>query len=94
MTGYVDDDGFISEQEYNRRMSMIRGGFTPVDDDAPVLVSRELFEEMLEAVAKRDGKELEPKYSGTYRGTLTYVEATVYEMEPHPDPLNVAADQG
>ena len=71
-------------------MSIIPGGFTPVnEDDIPVLIARELFEDMLAAVEKRDGKALEVKYGSTYRGTVTYCEATIYEMEPHPDPLTV-----
>lgn len=59
------------------------------EDDIPVLISRELFEDMVEAVERRDGKSLEVRYSGTYRGTLTYSEATVYELDPHPDALTV-----
>ena len=67
-------------------MSVIHGGFTPTDNDAPVLISRDLFEYMLRVVGERDGKTLEAQYSGTVRGTTTYVEATVFEMEDAEEP--------
>ena len=60
------------------------------EENIPILVSKELFEDMLEAVEQRDGKSLTVEYSGTLRGTVTYCEATVYELEPHPDPMTVA----
>jgi hypothetical protein len=69
-------------------MTHLHGGFTPVNDDAPVLVERELFEQMVEAMAKAEGKEFTLEYT-TLRGTITYANATVYETEPHPDPLTV-----
>lgn len=69
---------------------MIDGSFTPKDEaDIPVLVSRALFEECVEAMAKAQGKEFEVKYGGTLRGTVTYCEATVYDLDPIPDSLTV-----
>lgn len=97
-TGYVDDDGFITKEEFDRRMAMRAGGvipgaFTPTDEmTIPVLVDRTLFEDMVGAIEERDGKTLEVKYGGTMRGTLTYCEATVYEVEPHPDPMTVGSE--
>ena len=62
------------------------------EENIPVLVSREVFENMLEAVEQRDGKTFEVDYRGTIRGTVTYCEATVYETDPHPDALTVGQE--
>lgn len=72
-------------------MSIINGSFAPQDDDSPrfVLVEADLFLDLVDALSERENLSYDIEMGTPYRGTITYYEPTIYETEPHPDPLDV-----
>lgn len=63
-------------------------GYEP-QEGAPVLMSRELFEEFIRLKQEAEGVTMEVEYGMTIRGTTTYCEPTIYTLDTPPDPLTV-----
>lgn len=68
--------------------------FTPQDDDnKAALVSKDLFDELLDCWKRcNPDRNVEVEWGGAHRGTVTYYEPTIFELDPHPDPLTVGQD--
>ena len=68
--------------------------FTPKDEEnMAALVSKPLFDELMDLYrAAHPEKNIEVDWGGAIFGTCTYYVPTVYESEPHPDPLSVGQD--
>lgn len=64
---------------------------TPQSDELKAaLVAKPLFDELIECWKQVKGKEVEVEWGPAHRKTVTFFEPTIYELDPHPDPLTVA----
>lgn len=57
-----------------------------------VLMDADLFDELVESMAEKDGKDYTVEYGGAFTRTVTFFQPTIYENDPHPDPLTVGVE--
>ena len=97
MSVWLDDDGVIPEQvaidRREQRYKMSDGTISTQPGERVVLMSEPLFLEFIKLREQQTGKKHTVEWGEKHvRSYLPYFEPTIYEEDPHPDPLAVGQE--
>lgn len=76
----------------SKRLTSYPAHATTIEGQRVVLMAEPLFDEYIRLLQQHEGKSLTVEWGEKKYASVVYYEPTIYETDPHPDPLSVGQE--